>query len=128
MATWDDVEKFATALPEVTEGIRFENRVWRVQQKGFVWERPLRKRDRDELGDALPDGPILAAATPDLDEKLALVEGEADYCFTTGHFDGYPTVLIQLERIPTARLQEIVTDAWLACAPKRLAKEYLAGE
>lgn len=126
MATWADVERFASELPEVTEGIRFETRVWRVGKKGFVWERPLRKRDLEELGDSAPTGAILAAATPDVDEKLALVEGESAYCFTTEHFDGYPAVLIQLESIPADRLREIVTDAWLACAPKRLSKEFLA--
>lgn len=125
MATWADVDRIASALPEVTEGIRFETRVWRVGKKGFVWERPLRKRDLEELGPSAPSGAILAAATPDLDEKLALVEGESAYCFTTDHFDGYPAVLIQLAEIPVARLREIVTDAWVAFAPKRLAKEFL---
>lgn len=126
MATWADVERIASALPEVTEGIRFESRVWRVKEKGFVWERPLRKRDLAELGDAAPSGPILAAATVDLDEQRALVAGEADYCFITQHFAGYPAVLIQLDLIPVDRLAEITTDAWLACAPKRLAKEFLS--
>jgi hypothetical protein len=125
MATWADVERIASALPEVTEGIRFETRVWRVGKKGFVWERPLRKRDREELGDAAPAGPIVAAATVDLDEQRALIEGESDYCFITQHFAGYSAVLIQLEEIPVERLREIITDAWLACAPKRLAKEFL---
>ena len=75
MATWADVERSATALPEVTEGIRFGTRVWRVKEKGFVWERPLRKKDLEELGDAAPAGPIVAAATVDLDEQRALIEG-----------------------------------------------------
>ena len=126
MATWADVERFASALPEVTEGIRFETRVWRIKEKGFVWERPLHKRDLDELGDAAPRGPIVAARTIDIDEQLALTEGEADYCFITQHFAAYPAVLMQLDRIPPDRLREIITDAWLACAPKRLAGEYLS--
>ncbi len=125
MATWSDVERISSALPEVTEGIRFGTRVWRVRERGFVWERPLRTKDLEELGDAAPTGPILAARTVDLDEKLAMVEGEADYCFATAHFDGYPTVLIQLDLIPVERLGEVITDAWLASAPKRLAQQFL---
>jgi hypothetical protein len=126
MATWADVERFATALPEVTEGIRFGTRVWRVKEKGFVWERPLRKKDLEELGDAAPAGPIVAARTVDLDEQLALIDGEAEYCFITTHFAAYPAVLMRLDVIPAERLREIITDAWLACAPKRLAKDFLA--
>jgi hypothetical protein len=125
MATWTDVERIAATLPEVSEGIRFETRVWRVKEKGFVWERPLGKKDLAELGEAAPAGPIVAARTADLDEQLALIDGEAEYCFITTHFAGYPAVLMQLEVIPVERLREIVTDAWLACAPKRLAKEFL---
>src|SRR3954465_5574720 len=128
MATWADVERFATALPEVTEGIRFETRAWRVKDKGFVWERPLRKRDLEQLGGAAPAGPILGARVADLDEQQALVQSEADYCFITTHFAGYPAVLIRLDAIPADRLREIVTDAWLACAPKRLAASYLDAE
>jgi hypothetical protein len=99
-----------------------------VKDKGFVWERPLRRRDLEELGDAAPTGPILGARTADLDEQLALVHGEAEYCFITTHFAGYAAVLIRLEAIPAQRLREITTDAWLACAPKRLAKAYLDAE
>ena len=128
MATWADVERIASALPEVSEGIRFETRVWRVGKKGFVWERPLRPKDLAELGEHARPGPILGAATVDVDEQLALVDGESDYCFITQHFAGFPAVLIQLGEIPAGRLREIITDAWLACAPKRLAKEFLREE
>lgn len=126
MATWADVERFALALPEVTEGVRFGGRVWRVREKGFVWERPLRKKDLDELGDDARPGIIIGASTADVDEQLALVEGESDYCFITQHFAGFPAVLIQLEQIPADRLGEIITDAWLKNAPKRLAADWLA--
>jgi hypothetical protein len=47
--------------------------------------------------------------------------------FTTSHFDGYPAILVQLDHIDEAELAEVITDAWLAQAPKRLAKQYLAG-
>jgi hypothetical protein len=34
-------------------------------------------------------------------------------------------VLIRLERIPLDELEEVIVEAWLARAPKRLAKEYV---
>ena len=46
--------------------------------------------------------------------------------FTTPHFDGYPAVLVRLAEISEPDLTELVTDAWLAQAPKTLAKKFLA--
>jgi len=45
--------------------------------------------------------------------------------FTTAHFDGYPAILVRLGRIGVADLRELVTEAWLARAPKRLVHDYL---
>ena len=57
--------------------------------------------------------------------KEALLAGDPDVFFTTPHFDGYPAVLVRLERIGVEELDELIVEAWLARAPKRLAKEYL---
>jgi hypothetical protein len=46
--------------------------------------------------------------------------------FTTPHFDGYPAILVQLDHITVADLEELIVEAWLDRAPKRLAKQYLA--
>jgi hypothetical protein len=46
MATWDDVRRIALALPETSEELSRELRQWRVKDKGFVWERPLRRSRR----------------------------------------------------------------------------------
>jgi hypothetical protein len=43
-----------------------------------------------------------------------------------GFFDGYLAVLIRLDRIPVPELAEVVTEAWLTRAPKRLAAQLLA--
>jgi hypothetical protein len=47
--------------------------------------------------------------------------------FTTPHFNGYPAILVRLDRISDADLKELVVEAWLARAPKRLAAAYLEG-
>ena len=93
----------------------------------FVWERPLRKSDLAALGDAAPDGPILGAKVEHLIAKEALLADETGVVFTTPHFDGYPAVLIRLPDAKLDLLEEIVTEAWLASAPKRLVRDYLAG-
>src|SRR5919198_50387 len=126
MATWDDVRRMALALPETSEAVSRELRQWRVKDKGFVWERPLRRSDLEALGDSAPDGPILGARVEHLGAKEALLADDPEVYFTTPHFDGYPAVLVQLERIALDELEELIVDAWLVRAPKRLADAYVA--
>ena len=125
MASWDDVRRLALALPETTEAISRELRQWRVKDKGFVWERPLRRADLEALGDGAPDGPILGARVEHLVAKEALIADDPGVFFTTPHFDGYAAVLVRLDRIELEELDELIVEAWLARAPKRLAKAYL---
>ena len=126
MATWDDVHRLATALPQSVAGDSRAGRLdWSVKGKTFAWERPLRRGDLEALGDAAPDGPILAARVPDLGAKEALLADEGDWYFTMPHFDGYPAILTRLDRIPVHELEELLVEAWLSRAPKRLAAEYL---
>ena len=125
MATWDDVQRLALALPETSEAISREQRHWRVKDKSFVWERPLRRADLEALGAEAPEGPILGARVEHLIAKEALLADDPDVYFTTPHFDGYPAVLVQLERIGLDDLQELVVEAWLARAPKRLAQAFM---
>ena len=89
-----------------------------------MWERPLRRADLEALGDAAPDGPILGARVEHLVAKEALLADDPAVFFTTPHFDGYPAVLVRLERIGLEDLREVIVEAWLARAPKRLAEAY----
>ena len=125
MATWDDVERLALALPETSEGTSFGNRAWTVKGKGFVWERPLRRGDLEALGDDAPDGPILGARVEHLGAKEALLADASGAYFTTPHFDGYPAILVRLDDISVEDLNEVIVEAWLARAPKRLAAAYV---
>ena len=127
MATLKDVSRLALALPDAEEGTTYGgNRAWTVRKKLFLWERPLRKRDLEALGDAAPDGPILGARVEHLIAKEALLADESGVFFTTPHFDGYPAVLIRLPEIDLDLLEEVATEAWLARAPKRLVREFMA--
>jgi hypothetical protein len=125
MATWDDVRRLALAMPEATEVESRGNTQWRVKDKLFVWERPLRRTDLAALGAAAPEGPILGARVEHLVAKDAMLAGDPEVFFTTPHFDGYPAVLVRLDRIGLEDLDEVVVEAWLARAPKRLVEAYL---
>lgn len=126
MATWDDVRRVVAALPDTDEHASYGGfPSWRVHQKGFVWERPLRGADREFLGATAPSDtePILGVRVADQGVKAALIADDPDVFFTTPHFDGYPTVLVRLDRIAAEELAEVVEDAWRARAPKRLLAE-----
>ena len=124
MASWDDVRRIALELPETSEGSSYGRPGWRVRDKLFVWERPLRDGEIRALGDAAPEGPILAAWVDDLGAKEALLADDTGAFFTTPHFDGYSIVLVLLEKVEADELREVVVEAWLRRAPKRLAREY----
>jgi hypothetical protein len=125
VATWDDVRRLALALPETSERLSRGDAQWRVKDKLFVWERPLRKTDLAALGDAAPEGPILGARVEHLVAKDALVADPSGVYFTTPHFEGYPAILVQLDLITVADLEEVTVEAWLARAPTKLARAYL---
>jgi hypothetical protein len=126
MASWEDVKRLALALPEADERVSREKRQWRVKDKLFVWERPLRPKEAAELGGDAPDGPVLGARVEHLGAKRALIEDDPRVYFTTSHFDGYAAILVRLERISLDELDEVVTEAWLVRAPKRLAEAFIA--
>ena len=112
------------SLPEVADG-EPGSRGWNVLGKPLAWERPLRPRDLAELGDAAPKGAILCVRTNGSSGKEELLASDPDVYFTTAHFNGYPAVLVRLAKISVPELRELLTDAWLAQAPKRLVKEFL---
>lgn len=124
MATWDDVRALVAALPETEERAAHGDRpAWRVRDKLFVWDRPLRPSDREALpleSAPRPDEPILGVRVADEGVKQALIADEPEVFFTTPHFDGYPAVLVRLERIDRLELAELVTDAWRLRAPRKL--------
>lgn len=125
VATWEHVRRIALALPETNERLSRERRQWRVKDKLFVWERPLRQTEIEALGEDAPDGPILGARVEHLGAKEAYLAEDPAVYFTTPHFDGYAAILVRLDRITAEDLDELITEAWLARAPKRLVKAYL---
>src|SRR5258707_13218695 len=122
MASWDEIGRIVSELPETAEP---SPRNWRVRKKLIAWERPLRKADHAALGADAPDGDILGARVADEGVKFALIADDPGGYFTTPHFDGYPAVLVRLANIGVPELQELLTQAWLAQPPKSLSREFL---
>lgn len=126
MASWKDVRRIALALPQTSEQTKREQRRWLVKEKLFVWERPLRPKEIEALGSDIHAGPILGARVEHLGAKQALLGEDPLVFFTTPHFERSSTILLRLDRISATDLEEIIVEAWLARAPKRLAQAYLS--
>jgi hypothetical protein len=126
VVTLADVSRIALELPEVTEAERRGTQTWAVDGKTFAWERPFSKADIKRFGAAAPpEGPILAVRVEDLGEKEAVLAANPKAFFTIPHFDGFSAVLVQLKLATKASVKEALTDGWLACAPPKLAAQFL---
>ncbi len=109
--TWDDVVRIGLELPEVEVGSAYGTPALRVRGSFMC-------RVRE-------DGETLAIRC-DLDERPFLIEANAGVLFVTPHYEAWPMVLVALPRAGEQLVRELVEDAWVEKAPKRLASAFLA--
>lgn len=102
----------AESLPGVTVGTKWTARTWMVNDRGFLWERPLRKTDIERLGDGpIPNGDIVGIIVENLDAKDALLGMDLPGFFTIQHFNGYPGLLIELRLARTEDVRAAIGEA-----------------
>jgi hypothetical protein len=124
-----DLDELALALPQTTKEVSDDGRpAYRVHGKLFCCRRG-RRRDalNPETGEPMDD--VLMFRVADLDVKELLLADDRGLFFTTPHFDGYPAVLVripQLERLDRDELGDLLAEAWLTRAQKRVANAWLA--
>lgn len=111
MATWDDVVEIGKRFPGVEAGTWFGTPALKVAGKGGF----CRLRS---------DPDALVMRVPDEEDKEALLQGDPDVFFTTPHYDGYPFVLVRLEKVDGEQLAELVEDGWRCRATKKLIAEH----
>lgn len=126
MATMADLDRIALALPQATKETSDDGRpAYYVHGKMFCFHRSRRPDAVDaETGERMAD--VLMFRVADVGVKDLLLSDVRGVFFTTPHFDGYPAILVRLEQIEPAELEEVVVEAWLRQAPKRLGIAYLA--
>jgi hypothetical protein len=113
MVTAADVRRVALSLPATAEKPSYGTPGFRVKDKLFA-------RIREE-------GDVLVVWVEDEGEKQAMIASEPEKYFTTRHYDGHPTVLVQFGAIEIDELAELLTEAWRIRAPKKLVAEFDAG-
>ena len=124
-----DLDMLALALPQTTKEVSDDGRpAYRVHGKLYCCQRGRRPDAIDpDTGERMGD--VLMFRVADQDVKELLLADDRGLYFTTPHFDGYPAVLIripQLERLDREELADLVAEAWLTRAQKRVAKAWLA--
>jgi hypothetical protein len=129
MATVDDLDELALAMPQATKEVSDDGRPsYHVHGKLFCFHRNQRPDAIDpETGERMAD--VLMFRVADLDEKDLILADDRGIYFTTPHFNGYPAVLLRipsLEQIDRDELRDLVVGAWLTRAQKRVAKAWLA--
>ncbi len=123
-----DLDELALSLPHTTKEVSSDGRPsYLVHEKLFCFHRGRRRDAVDpETGERLDDA--LMFRVPDLETKELLLADDRDVYFTTPHFDGYAAVLVRipdLARIDRAELHDLVAEAWLTRAQKRVARAWL---
>jgi hypothetical protein len=123
-----DLDELALAMPETTKAVDDGRPSYHVHGKTFAWHRSQRPDAVDaETGERLDD--VLVFRVAGVDEKEILLADDRGIYFTTPHFRGYPAVLVRipsLARLDRDELADLVAEAWLTRAQKRLAKAWLA--
>ncbi|HEV2362160.1 MAG TPA: MmcQ/YjbR family DNA-binding protein [Acidimicrobiales bacterium] len=107
MATQDDVRRIALSLPGVEEKTFWGTPGFKVKDKGF-----LRVRTEAEGG--------LVVFVADLSEKEALLSSDPSVYFTTPHYDGHATVLVNVANASVGELEDLITESWRLKAPTKL--------
>jgi hypothetical protein len=125
-----DLDELALALPQATKELSEDGRpIYKVHGKLFCFHRGRRPDAVDEHGERLAD--VLMFRVADLDVKELLLSDSRGIYFTTPHFKGYSAVLVRipdLERHDQDELADLVAEAWLTRAQKRVAKAWLAAQ
>ena len=124
-----DLDGLALGMPEATKEVEGGRPTYKVHRKMFCFHRSRRKDAVDpETGELLDD--VLVFRVADLGVKEMLLSDARGVYFTTPHWDGYSAVLMRirdLDRLDREELRDLVEEAWLTRAQKRLAKAWLAG-
>jgi hypothetical protein len=128
MTTMRDLEKLCLSMPGATKELRDDDRpAFVVDKKLFCFHRTQRRDALDpKTGERLDD--VLVFRVADEEMKSMWLVARPSVYFTTEHFNGYPAILVRipsLAEIDLDELSELVSDAWLTRAPKRLAQQWL---
>jgi hypothetical protein len=106
MPTWRDAIAIARKLPQVEVSTWYGTPGLKVAGKGFA-------RLRTEA-----EGGLVLMCS--LDEKERLLESGEPAYYTTPHYDGYGSIIVNLSKIDRDALRELIVQSWRIKATPRL--------
>jgi hypothetical protein len=110
--SWEELRALALALPEVEEATSYGTPAFKVRGKLLARRRP--------------DDERVLVLRVEMAEQELMIRARPETFFLTPHYVGWPYVLVRLDHVDADELSELLTDAWLIQAPKRLASAFLA--
>ena len=135
-ASPDDLHEICRSLPETELGVTWGDVPTYVvprgpRGRGFCLFRPARS-DAVDPATGEPYDDIVVLRCGSREDRDALLADDRLPFFTIDHFRNHDTVAVlvrqsQLGEIDVDELRELVTEAWLAVAPKRLARQHFPG-
>lgn len=87
---------------------------WRTKQRMFAWIRE--------------DPEALVVWVESVEDKMMLIDNDPETYFTIEHYDGHPIVLVRLDAVDRDEAAELLAESWCERAPKRLVKQWRAGQ
>jgi len=116
MATPSDVRRIALSFPgaeKVRDRFAFGVRTkGKLKEFAWVWmERIDPKKPR------VPNPAVIAVRIASMEEKARLLAEHPAMLFNEPHYDGYPGVLVRLEKTRVADLRSLLKHAWRCRAP-----------
>jgi len=106
MPTWRDAIAIARKLPQVEVSTWYGTPGLKVAGKGFA-------RLRTEA-----EGGLVLMCS--LDEKERLLESGEPAYYTTPHYDGYGSIIVNLSKIDRDALRELIVQSWRIKATPKL--------
>jgi hypothetical protein len=106
MPTWRDAIAIAKTLPQVEVATWYGTPGLKVAGKGFA-------RLRSEA-----EGGLVLMCS--LEEKERLLESGEPAYYTTPHYDGFGSIIVDLKKIRRDALRELIVQAWRLKATPRL--------
>jgi hypothetical protein len=124
MVTHADVRRIALSLPQSREKqghFAFEVLSGK-KYKGFAW---VWMQRIDPRKPRIANPGVLAIRVENLDAKEILLMADPEKFFNEPHYEGFPAVLVRLEKIGRAELRKLLTQGWYTQAPKTLRAKFL---
>ena len=112
MPTWRDAIAIAKALPQVDVSTWYGTPGLKVAGKGFA-------RLRTEA-----EGGLVLMCS--LEEKERLLESGEPAYYTTPHYDGYGSIIVDLSKVDRDALRELIAQSWRMKASPKLRALYQA--